>query len=192
MKKLKNESGSALSFAIFLLILVSIVMISFSTQVGNQVKSTMNLNKDIQEKYDEESKIEENLANFIGTIKFTEKTERWTTNDSNPIEKEYKYYELQYNQSNVTNIENIYISSSKYNRDIVIGENLIIDADISLENNNPNSIYKPHGDISNTINFNIIFGTSSNKLTKIKVKIYNIFNKDNYKISYDILSLRNK
>lgn len=51
MKKLKNESGSALSFAIFLLILVSIVMISFSTQVGNQVKSTMNLNKDIQEKY---------------------------------------------------------------------------------------------------------------------------------------------
>lgn len=68
MKKLKNDSGSAMILALFLMILVSIVMISFSNQVANQVKSTMNLNKDRQEMYDRESEIEEFIENFIKNI----------------------------------------------------------------------------------------------------------------------------
>ena len=68
MKKLKSESGSAMILALFLMILVSIVMISFSNQVANQVKSTMNLNKDRQEMYDRESEIEEFIENFIKNI----------------------------------------------------------------------------------------------------------------------------
>ena len=68
LKKLKSESGSAMILALFLMILVSIVMISFSNQVANQVKSTMNLNKDRQEMYDRESEIEEFIENFIKNI----------------------------------------------------------------------------------------------------------------------------
>ena len=65
MKKLKSESGSALILALFLMILVSIIIVSFSNQVVNQVKSTINLNDDMQEMYNAESDIEELIADFI-------------------------------------------------------------------------------------------------------------------------------
>ena len=68
MKKLKSESGSALILALFLMILVSIIIVSFSNQVVNQVKSTINLNDDMQEMYNAESDIEELIADFIKNI----------------------------------------------------------------------------------------------------------------------------
>ncbi|WP_366945747.1 hypothetical protein, partial [uncultured Clostridium sp.] len=68
MKKLKNESGSALILALFVMILVSIIIVSFSNQVVNQMKSTINLDKDMQEMYNVESEIEELIADFIKNI----------------------------------------------------------------------------------------------------------------------------
>lgn len=68
MKKLKSKSGSALILALFLMILVSIVIVSFSNQVANQIRSTINLDDDIQERYDIESNIEECIEEFIKSI----------------------------------------------------------------------------------------------------------------------------
>ena len=68
MKKLKSESGSAMILALFLMILVSIVMISFSNQVANQIRSTINLDKDMEKMYNTESKIEECIEAFIKSI----------------------------------------------------------------------------------------------------------------------------
>ena len=68
MKKLKNESGSVLILALFIMILVSIIIVSFSNQVANQIRSTINLDKDMQEMYNVESEIEELIADFIKNI----------------------------------------------------------------------------------------------------------------------------
>lgn len=80
--------------AIFIIALITIVMISFSSQMGNQLKSTMKLNESIQVKYDLESEIENKLTEFIRSI-----------------EVEYKdstKYEVTY-----SNVENVVISNNR-------------------------------------------------------------------------------
>ena len=109
LRKLKSKSGSVLLFALFLLVLVSTITISFSKQVGNQIKSTMNLDNDIQEKYDAESNIEESIANFIESINLVwkddiEKVEEWEKVENNQITKypvaiKYIYYDVEYESS---------------------------------------------------------------------------------------------
>lgn len=86
MKKLKNESGSALILALFLMILVSILIISFSNQVANQIRSTINLDKDMQEMYEVESNIEKFIKYFIEGI-------------SIDYNEEIKDYEIKYKTS---------------------------------------------------------------------------------------------
>ena len=95
MKKLKNESGSALILALFLMVLVSIIIVSFSNQVANQIRSTINLDKDMQEMYDVESNIERFIADFIRNIDV--KSEY--LNDKSYIDcGNYKLYYSNYNE----------------------------------------------------------------------------------------------
>lgn len=87
--------------AIFLIVLVSIVIISFSTQVGNQIKSTMKADKDIQEKYNAESEIEEGIAEFIEIIEVLYKDDIYKDtgtkdNEGYPIYEQYLYYKIKY------------------------------------------------------------------------------------------------
>ena len=83
--------------ALFLMILVSIVMISFSNQVANQVKSTRSLNDDRQEMYNRESEIEECIKEFIKGIEIEYKDDIYKKeiNEDNQDEyKKYIYYDI--------------------------------------------------------------------------------------------------
>lgn len=99
MKKLKSESGSAMILALFLMILVSIVMISFSNQVANQIRSTINLNENMQKRYDIESKIEECISDFIKSINLENNSMRYTK----PSDK----YVIEYKDKNKNTIKSI-------------------------------------------------------------------------------------
>lgn len=90
MKKLKNNSGSVLVLALFLMVLVSTIIVSFSNQVSNQIKSTINLDKDMQKMYNTESKIEECIAEFIKSINLNLENDNYNINYTENLIKEVK------------------------------------------------------------------------------------------------------
>lgn len=59
--KLKNNSGSAMLWVIFLVILISVFGIMTVNQIGNQFKSTTNRYEDIKSKYISEAGIERTI-----------------------------------------------------------------------------------------------------------------------------------
>ena len=157
MKKLKSESGSALILALFLMILVSIIIVSFSNQVVNQVKSTINLNDDMQEMYNVESDIEELIADFIKNI---------------DVKSEYLNYRP------YIDFGNYKLYYNNYNED-------------------PNVDVEPQKEGNNSVNFIITIKVKSkeNKVieeSKIKVRVSNISNENEYSIDYAVESWRER
>ena len=157
MKKLKNESGSALLFALFLMILVSILIVSFSNQVANQIRSTINLDKDIQEMYSVESDIEECIADFIQNIEIKSKDAVDIPAGKSCID--FGNYKLYY----------------KNNYDIN-DFNIIIENQNEVDSNN--NIVK--------VNFIITVQEKDYKESKINVVVSNINSENNYKIDYGV------
>lgn len=101
LRKMKDESGSTMLLAIFLIVIVSIMIISFSVQVGNQINSTINADEGIQQKYDAESKIEDSIAKFIEGINVVYMDEicKYTGNmneDGKKIYEKKSYYKIEY------------------------------------------------------------------------------------------------
>lgn len=157
MRKLKNESGSALILALFVMILVSIIIVSFSNQVVNQMKSTINLNDDMQEMYNVESDIEELIAEFIKNI---------------DVKSEYLNY-MPY-----IDFGNYKLYYSNYNED-------------------PNVDVEPQKEGNNSVNFIITIKVKdeANKVTeesKIKVRVSNIIDENEYSIDYAVESWRER
>ncbi|WP_286316517.1 pilus assembly PilX N-terminal domain-containing protein [Romboutsia ilealis] len=157
MKKLKNESGSALILALFVMILVSIIIVSFSNQVVNQMKSTINLYKDMQEMYEAESDIEELIADFIKNI---------------DVKSEYLNYRP------YIDFGNYKLYYNNYNED-------------------PNVDVEPQKEGNNSVNFIITIKVKSkeNKVieeSKIKVRVSNISNENEYSIDYAVESWRER
>ncbi|WP_303005588.1 pilus assembly PilX N-terminal domain-containing protein [Romboutsia ilealis] len=157
MKKLKNESGSALILALFVMILVSIIIVSFSNQVVNQMKSTINLNDDMQEMYNVESDIEELIADFIKNI---------------DVKSEYLNYRP------YIDFGNYKLYYNNYNED-------------------PNVDVEPQKEGNNSVNFIITIKVKSkeNKVieeSKIKVRVSNISNENEYSIDYAVESWRER
>ena len=157
LKKLKSESGSAMILALFLMILVSIVMISFSNQVANQIRSTINLDKDIQEMYSVESDIEECIADFIQNIEIKSKDAVDIPAGKSCIDcGSYKlYYKNNYDINDF---------------------NIIIDNQNEVDSNN--NIVK--------VNFIITVQEKDYKESKINVVVSNINSENNYKIDYGV------
>ena len=102
MKKLKNNSGSALILALFLMILVSIIIVSFSNQVSNQIRSTINLDEDMEKMYNTESKIEECIAEFIQSINFNLENDTYNIDYKEYLTKEVKDEDKIINTVNMT------------------------------------------------------------------------------------------
>lgn len=157
MKKLKSESGSALILALFIMILVSIIIVSFSNQVANQIRSTINLDRDMQEMYNVESEIEELIADFIKNI---------------DVKSEYLNY-MPY-----IDFGNYKLYYNNYNED-------------------PNVDVEPQKEGNNSVNFiiTIKFKGEANKGTeesKIKVRVSNINNENEYSIDYAVESWRER
>lgn len=157
MKKLKSESGSALILALFVMILVSIIIVSFSNQVVNQMKSTINLNDDMQEMYNVESDIEELIADFIKNI---------------DVKSEYLNYRP------YIDFGNYKLYYNNYNED-------------------PNVDVEPQKEGNNSVNFIITIKVKSkeNKVieeSKIKVRVSNISNENEYSIDYAVESWRER
>lgn len=123
MKKLKNDSGSALILALFLMVLVSTIIVSFSNQVTSQIRSTINLDESIQEKYNKESYIENFIADFIKNIEVRHKDSTYIPQGK--LHEICGNYKLYYNKSS-----NIHIDIQKTGDSIV---NFIINIKVDDE-----------------------------------------------------------
>lgn len=179
MNKFKDNSGSAMTLAIFIMIIISIVIISFTFQVGNQLKSTIKSDERIQDKYDEESNIESGIAKFIESINVKKVEQKWGSSN-----KLYVYYEVNYDEENLKNIEiKPNGNNSKVNK-------IIIDADTDESNNDPNN--KPNGNSNSKINCTLEFKGEKSEISIILVTISNIKSEENYNISYEIIDWREK
>ncbi|MGL4911776.1 MAG: hypothetical protein ACRC3Y_05015 [Romboutsia sp.] len=190
--KLKDESGSAMLLAIFLLVLVSIVIISFSSQVGNQIKSTMRADENIQEKYNMESYIEEAIADFIESINIVwkddiVKVEDWEKIGEDgmtikyPVDIMYIYYDLIYNNpSDITKL----IDGSEEK----IIEFKVSQIEPKQTNNNPMMIFSHTSPQAKELDIDEFDGTTKQIITlKLDIKEVN----DNNRKDDDINSIIN-
>ncbi|HSQ88642.1 hypothetical protein [Romboutsia sp.] len=91
LKKLRNNKGSAMLLAIFAMILITMVILLFTTQIGNQIKSTIRNSNKMANKYKVEAKIETYLAKVIESID-VEAIENKSTSDKWVLD----HYEIQY------------------------------------------------------------------------------------------------
>lgn len=94
VNKLRNESGSAMLLVILAMALVSIMMISFSTQVGNQIKSTIKADENMSDKYLAEGKVESELGDVIKDI--LDNTKVYAIKENISIDPRKPVYELKY------------------------------------------------------------------------------------------------
>lgn len=199
-KKLKDESGSTMILAIFLVVLVSIVIISFSMQVGNQIKSTVKANEDIQEKYDAESEIENGISKFIEGIKvvFMDDIYKDTgTKDQNgkKIYEQYIYYKVEHTDS--IEYDNLSITNDidKNNDGITILQEKKLVTEIKqggIIKVNPEF---DSSDVSAGVVFTLGFSEAENdKNSEIYVKVKNISgeakNKEKCSIDYEVKKWR--
>lgn len=184
MKKLKSESGSAMILALFLMILVSIVMISFSNQVANQIRSTINLDKNMQEKYNAESDIDRLIKYFIKGIDIVYK-------DDGTYKYEMTYKNLGYikeNEEEVSENESgkvIMKMTAKQIESTDSGGNQLQDNVIKIPSNKNNV----------TFQLEIIEVNNENIKSSIKVNVIEIngtSGNEKYKIDYGVESWRQR
>ena len=185
--------------ALFLMILVSIVMISFSNQVANQIRSTINLNENMQEMYNVESDIEECIKGFIESIEIEYKDniykKRTVKNDNgeNIIKyHKYFYYNIKFLSPN-TNYK------LQLSNDIKDGSNMIsiqekFEEVDNIDNNSNDTIIIEENDdgpkFDSTdaikgITFTMKLIEDDNKESEIYIKVDNI-KVDNEKVECDI------
>jgi len=133
INKLKDNSGSAMLLAIFVLTLVTVAIIMFSTSIGNQIKSTMKTDESIEKKYESEGYIEESLGEFIESINVTNvtKTENGITTTIG--------YKIKYNDSiEDMTVETIFDSSNRLpgKEGISVKPNTYVDFKLTIEKEN--------------------------------------------------------
>ena len=177
MKKLKSESGSALILALFVMILVSIVIVSFSNQVANQIRSTINLNKDMQEMYDAESNIERFIKYFIEGIDIVYK-------DNDTYKYEMKYKGLAYIKENEKEV-----SENEYGKVIM----KMTAKQIENTESEDNTIKIPSNKNNVTFQLEITEVNNENIKSFIKVNVSEIggtSGSETYKIDYGVESWR--
>ena len=185
--------------ALFLMILVSIVMISFSNQVANQIRSTINLNENMQEMYNVESDIEECIKDFIESIEIEYKDniykKRTVKNDNgeNIIKyHKYFYYNIKFLSPNIN-------YKLELSNDIKDGSNMIsiqekFEEVDNIDNNSNDTIIIEENDdgpkFDSTdaikgITFTMKLIEDDNKESEIYIKVDNI-KVDNEKVECDI------
>lgn len=99
LKKLRNNKGSAMLLAIFVMVLITMVMLLFTTQIGNQIKSTMRNRNKMANKYKVEAEIETHLANVIESIN-VEKV-KVIDDKGTPGVWKLDHYEIKYNDKTI-------------------------------------------------------------------------------------------
>ena len=186
--------------ALFVMILVSIVIVSFSNQVANQIRSTINLNKDMQEMYSVESDIEECIKEFIEKIEieykdniYKEQTVNINGTDTIKYDR-YFYYNIKFSKPNTAyrlELSNNIKNGESYM--ISIFKDKIEDLD-SIYNENGDSIIikenedKPKFDSidpSKGITFTMKLIENDSKESEIDIKVDNI-KVDNGKVECNI------
>lgn len=208
MKKLKSESGSALILALFIMILVSIIIVSFSNQVANQIRSTINLDKDIQEMYDAESNIEKCIKDFIEGIEIEYKDNIYKKQTVNIDGKDtvkydkYFYYNIKFSRPNtdyklelsndIKNDESNMISI--FQQKIERVDNIDnTDNDIIIIEENDDEPKFDSADASKGIIFTMKLIENDNKESQIDIKVDNIKVNDGKvvcNIDYSVVSWR--
>lgn len=187
--------------AIFLIVIVSIMIISFSVQVGNQIKSTMKADEGIQAKYDAESKIENSISKFIEGISVLYMddiyidTGKKDDKDGKTIYEQCIYYKVQY--TNSIEYDHVSISNDidKNNDGITILHKKNIVKEIKQGGNIE---VNPQFDSSNPtagVVFTLSFSeTDNNKYSDIEVKVKNISgevkNQEKCSIDYEVKKWR--
>lgn len=175
LKKLKDNSGSTMVLAIFIMAIVTIITISFLIQSGNQVKSTLKFEESLKKKYQVEGKIEEQLAKFLSTIKIN--TIKY---DINKIEK--IGYKIEYNKDSLTSVNPVVKESDKIDKGdnyISVKENSDLDFELTMVKQNENID-------SNGKEFK--YDDCYTIKSEITVKVRGLNQSKNYNITYDINS----
>ncbi|CEH32649.1 Hypothetical protein RLITU_0035 [Romboutsia lituseburensis] len=175
LKKLKDNSGSTMVLAIFIMAIVTIITISFLIQSGNQVKSTLKLEESLKKKYQVEGQIEEELAKFLSNIKIN--TIKYDINKTEKIG-----YKIEYNKDSLTYINPVVKESDKIDKGdnyISVKENSNLDFELTIVKANENID-------SNGKEFK--YDDSYKIKSEIIVKIRGLNQFKNYNITYDINS----
>lgn len=175
MKKLKDNSGSTMVLAIFIMAIVTIITISFLIQSGNQVKSTLKLEESLKKKYQVEGQIEEELAKFLSNIKIN--TIKYDINKTEKIG-----YKIEYNKDSLTYINPVVKESDKIDKGdnyISVKENSNLDFELTIVKANEN--------IDNN-GKEFKYDDSYKIKSEIIVKIRSLNQSKNYNITYDINS----
>lgn len=175
LKKLKDNSGSTMVLAIFIMAIVTIITISFLIQSGNQVKSTLKFEESLKKKYQVEGKIEEQLAKFLSTIKIN--TIKY---DINKIEK--IGYKIEYTKDSLTSVNPVVKESDKIDKGdnyISVKENSDLDFELTMVKQNENID-------SNGKEFK--YDDCYTIKSEITVKVRGLNQSKNYNITYDINS----
>lgn len=175
LKKLKDNSGSTMVLAIFIMAIVTIITISFLIQSGNQVKSTLKLEESLKKKYQVEGQIEEELAKFLSNIKIN--TIKYDINKTEKIG-----YKIEYNKDSLTYINPVVKESDKIDKGdnyISVKENSNLDFELTIVKANEN--------IDNN-GKEFKYDDSYKIKSEIIVKIRGLNQSKNYNITYDINS----
>lgn len=175
LKKLKDNSGSTMVLAIFIMAIVTIITISFLIQSGNQVKSTLKLEESLKKKYQVEGQIEEELAKFLSNIKIN--TIKYDINKTEKIG-----YKIEYNKDSLTYINPVVKESDKIDKGdnyISVKENSNLDFELTIVKANEN--------IDNN-GKEFKYDDSYKIKSEIIVKIRSLNQSKNYNITYDINS----
>ena len=175
LKQLKDNSGSTMVLAIFIMAIVTIITISFLIQSGNQVKSTLKLEESLKKKYQVEGQIEEELAKFLSNIKIN--TIKYDINKTEKIG-----YKIEYNKDSLTYINPVVKESDKIDKGdnyISVKENSNLDFELTIVKANENID-------SNGKEFK--YDDSYKIKSEIIVKIRGLNQFKNYNITYDINS----
>lgn len=198
VNKLKSDKGSSMILVILAMAIVTIIIFLFTKQVGNQLNSTTKNQESLQYKYEAESVIEEGIGSFIELISVKKASEHWN-DEVNNKKHVYTYYkisleELTENGLNPVKVEELIKKFNFKSININSGDEIknrneiYIDADEDDINNKTS----PDGNIKDTVNYNLEFKESGGKSSSILIKLYDIHDEDNYKISYDVKKWRSR
>lgn len=80
INKLERDTGSSMAIVILAMAIVTIAILSFTIQVGNQLKSTTKNQESLQKKYNAESTIEDIISEFIKSIDIYKEGESYKIN----------------------------------------------------------------------------------------------------------------
>ncbi|WP_042278062.1 hypothetical protein [[Clostridium] dakarense] len=80
INKLKRNNGSSMTLVILAMAIVTIIILSFTIQIGNQLKSTTKNQESLQKKYDAESVIEDIISEFIESVDVSKGDELYNIN----------------------------------------------------------------------------------------------------------------